>query len=135
MCVCVCVCVCVCIHVRVLKCAIYTHELICTILSHSPLSISLPPSFPPRSTLLQHPFVTEFNERLVRIQMKDQIDIMKRKKISPTEQYSSGEGEGDSLDPPTIKKPGGEMKASWQKYINFCYSSIIYSALSSCCMS
>ena len=55
----------------------------------------------------------------MRIQMKDQIDIMKRKKISPTEQYSSGEGEGDSLDPPTIKKPGGEMKASWQKYINF----------------
>lgn len=51
--------------------------------------------------------MTEFNERVVRIQMKDQIDIMKRKKISPSEQYSSGEGEGDSLDPPTIKKPGG----------------------------
>jgi hypothetical protein len=42
--------------------------------------------------------------------MKDQIDIMKRKKISPSEQYSSGEGEGDSLDPPTIKKPGGKTK-------------------------
>ena len=59
-------------------------------------------------SLSQHPFVTEFNERVVRIQMKDQIDIMKRKKISPSEQYSSGEGEGDSLDPPTIKKPGGK---------------------------
>ena len=56
----------------------------------------------------QHSFVTDFNERVVRIQLKDQIDIMKRKKIAPTEQYSSGEGEGDSLDPPTIKKPGGQ---------------------------
>lgn len=61
---------------------------------------------PTSDELLKHPFVTEFNERVVRIQMKDQIDIMKRKKISPSEQYSSGEGEGDSLDPPTIKKPG-----------------------------
>lgn len=48
--------------------------------------------------------------------MKDQIDIMKRKKISPSEQYSSGEGEGDSLDPPTIKKPGGQLVTgfSWE---------------------
>ena len=52
--------------------------------------------------------MTDFNERVVRIQLKDQIDIMKRKKIALTEQYSSGEGEGDSLDPPTIKKPGGQ---------------------------
>lgn len=64
-------------------------------------------------SLSQHPFVTEFNERVVRIQMKDQIDIMKRKKISPSEQYSSGEGEGDSLDPPTIKKPGGKRNKDY----------------------
>ena len=29
---------------------------------------------------LQHPFVNDFNERQVRIQIKDQIDRMKRKK-------------------------------------------------------
>ncbi len=54
----------------------------------------------------QHPFVTEFNERQVRIQIKDQIDRMKRKKISDENQYRGSDEEGRTLDMPTVKKNG-----------------------------
>ena len=53
---------------------------------------------------LQHPFVTEFNERAVRVQMKDQLDRMKRE-IRYFDDPLSDE-EGGSLDPPTVKKHG-----------------------------
>ena len=65
--------------------------------------MTLPPSLPPS----QHPFVTDFNERSVRIQLKDQIDRMRRKKLTDDYEYSGSDEEGGSLDPPTIKK-GGE---------------------------
>ena len=54
--------------------------------------------------------MTEFNERNVRIQIKDQIDRMKRKKLSDDYEFSGSDEEGSSLDPPTIKKQGaGEI--------------------------
>ena len=65
--------------------------------------------------ILQHPFVTEFTERQVRIQIKDQIDRMKRKKIADEYEYSGSDEEGGSLDPPTVKKHGdGEMQTNFQ---------------------
>ena len=53
----------------------------------------------------QHPFTVEFVERQVRIQIKDQIDRMKRRKVDEYE-YSGSDEEsgGGSLDHPTIKK-------------------------------
>lgn len=60
----------------------------------------------PPSCSAQHPFVTDFNERSVRIQIKEQIDRMKRKKTSDEFDYSGSDEEGGSLDPPTIKKQG-----------------------------
>ena len=54
--------------------------------------------------------MTDFSERQVRIQIKDQIDRMKRKKISDEFEYSGSDEEGGSLDPPTVKKHGdGEL--------------------------
>ncbi len=50
--------------------------------------------------------MTDFNERQVRIQIKDQIDRMKRKKISDEYEYSGSDEEGGSLDLPTVKKHG-----------------------------
>ena len=48
--------------------------------------------------------MNDFNERAVRIQIKDQIDRMKRRKVEDEFYYSgSDEGEG-SLEQPTIKK-------------------------------
>ena len=53
----------------------------------------------------QHPFTVEFVERQVRIQIKDQIDRMKRRKVDEYEYSGSDEGSGGgSLDHPTIKK-------------------------------
>ncbi len=57
------------------------------------------------SLSLQHPFVTEFNERGVRISLREQIDRMKRKKASDDDEYSGSE-EDPSLEQPTIKKHG-----------------------------
>lgn len=54
----------------------------------------------------QHPFVSEFNERLARVQIKDQIDRMKRKKITDEYEWSGSDEGGDSLEQPTIKKGG-----------------------------
>ena len=54
----------------------------------------------------QHPFVTEFNDRSVRISIREQIDRMKRKKTSEDYEYS-GSDEDPSLEQPTIKKHGG----------------------------
>ena len=54
----------------------------------------------------QHPFVTDFSDRQVRIQIKDQIDRMKRKKQLDEYEWSGSEDEGSSLDPPTVKKHG-----------------------------
>lgn len=71
------------------------------LLSFTPYMFSL---FPPS---LQHPFITDFNERSVRLQIKDQIDRMKRKKLTDVYDLSGSDEEGGSLDPPTIKKPGG----------------------------
>ena len=54
----------------------------------------------------QHPFSVEFVERQVRVQIKDQIDRMKRRKVDEYE-YSGSDEEGSgggSLDHPTIKK-------------------------------
>lgn len=51
--------------------------------------------------------MTDFSERQVRIQIKDQIDRMKRKKQSEEYEWSGSEDEGGSLDPPTVKKHGG----------------------------
>ena len=53
----------------------------------------------------QHPFTVEFVERQVRIQIKDQIDRMKRRKVDEYE-YSGSDEEygGGSLYHPTIKK-------------------------------
>lgn len=42
----------------------------------------------------------------MRIQIKDQIDRMKRKKISDEYEYSGSDEEGGSLDPPTVRKQG-----------------------------
>ncbi|XP_065888960.1 serine/threonine-protein kinase mig-15-like isoform X2 [Dysidea avara] len=66
------------------------------------------PQRPTSDNLLRHPFVTEFSERQVRIQIKEQIDRMKRKKASETAGYvySGSEDEGD----PTIA--GGTIKDS-----------------------
>lgn len=58
---------------------------------------------------MQHPLITELNERSVRIQIKDQIDRMKRKKLTEMYDLSGSDEEGGSLDPPTIKKQGGEQ--------------------------
>lgn len=48
--------------------------------------------------------MTEFHERSIRIQIKDQIDRMKFKKQSGDYEYSGSDEEGSSLDPPTIRK-------------------------------
>ena len=45
----------------------------------------------------------------MRIQIKDQIDRMKRKKLTDVYDMSGSDEEGGSLDPPTIRKPGGEF--------------------------
>ena len=58
------------------------------------------------ATHTQHPFVTDFSDRQVRIQIKDQIDRMKRKKQLDEYEWSGSEDEGGSLDPPTVKKHG-----------------------------
>jgi len=55
--------------------------------------------------LIQHPFVTEFNERSVRISIREQIDRMKRKKASDDYEYSGSE-EDPSLEQPTIRRQG-----------------------------
>lgn len=54
---------------------------------------------------MQHPFVTEFNERAVRVQVKDQLDRVKREVRQHFDEPLSDE-EGGSLDPPTVKKHG-----------------------------
>ena len=51
----------------------------------------------------QHPLVNDFPERQVRIQMKEQIDRMKRRKILVDDEFVASD-EGDSLEQPTIKK-------------------------------
>ena len=56
---------------------------------------------------IQHPLITDLNDRSVRIQIKDQIDRMKRKKLTDEYEYSGSDEEGGSLDPPTVKKQGG----------------------------
>ena len=56
--------------------------------------------------LVQHPLITELPERNVRIQIKDQIDRMRRKKLTEEYEYSGSDEEPGSLDPPTIKKQG-----------------------------
>lgn len=61
---------------------------------------------PTSDELLRHPFVTEFNERSVRVSIREQIDRMKRKKASDDYEYSGSE-EDPSLEQPTIKKGGG----------------------------
>lgn len=66
---------------------------------------------PTSDELLRHPFITDFNERQVRIQIKDQIDRMKRKKISDEYEYSGSDEEGGSLDPPTVRKQGDELRS------------------------
>ena len=43
----------------------------------------------------------------MRIQVKDQIDRMRRKKLTDVYDMSGSDEEGGSLDPPTIRKPGG----------------------------
>ena len=43
----------------------------------------------------------------MRIQIKDQIDRMKRKKATDVYDLSGSDEEGGSLEPPTIRKPGG----------------------------
>eukprot|EP00731_Ephydatia_muelleri_P029557 Em0021g80a len=61
---------------------------------------------PTSDELLKHPFSVEFVERQVRVQIKDQIDRMKRRKVDEYE-YSGSDEEGSgggSLDHPTIKK-------------------------------
>ena len=50
--------------------------------------------------------ITDLNERSVRIQMKDQIDRMKRKKLTDVYDMSGSDEEGGSLDPPTVRKNG-----------------------------
>ena len=50
--------------------------------------------------------MTDFSDRQVRIQIKDQIDRMKRKKQLDEYEWSGSEDEGGSLDPPTVKKHG-----------------------------
>ena len=50
--------------------------------------------------------MTDFSDRQVRIQIKDQIDRMKRKKQLDEYEWSGSEDEGSSLDPPTVKKHG-----------------------------
>jgi serine/threonine protein kinase len=64
-----------------------------------------PTKRPTSDELLRHPFVNDFSERQVRIQMKDQIDRMKRKKVVEDDISPglSDEG-GDSLEQPTIRK-------------------------------
>ena len=57
----------------------------------------------------QHPFITELNERSVRIQIKDQIDRMKRKKLTDVYDMSGSDEEGGSLDPPTVRKQGQQV--------------------------
>lgn len=54
--------------------------------------------------MCQHPFVTEFNERSVRVQVRDQLDRVKRE-VRYFDDPLSDE-EGGSLDPPTVKKHG-----------------------------
>ncbi len=54
---------------------------------------------------LQHPFVTEFNERGCRVSLREQIDRMKRKKASDDYEYSGSE-EDPSLEQPTIRRHG-----------------------------
>lgn len=61
---------------------------------------------PTSDELLKHPFSVEFVERQVRVQIKDQIDRMKRRNVDEYE-YSGSDEEGSgggSLDHPTIKK-------------------------------
>ena len=65
------------------------------------------------SPSIQHPFITDFNERQVRIQIKDQIDRMKRKKSSDEYEYSGSDEEGGSLDPPTVRKQGDGQCWAW----------------------
>lgn len=50
--------------------------------------------------------MTEFNERAVRVQVKDQLDRVKRE-VRHFEEPLSDE-EGGSLDPPTVKKHGDD---------------------------
>lgn len=79
-------------------------------LSHAHLVLILPSTptvvhhAPPP---FQHPLITELNERSVRLQFKDQIDRMKRKELTNMYDLSGSDEEGGSMDPPTIKKPGG----------------------------
>ncbi|XP_019864172.1 PREDICTED: misshapen-like kinase 1 [Amphimedon queenslandica] len=71
-----------------------------------------PTKRPTSDELLRHPFVNDFPERQVRIQMKDQIDRMKRKKVMDDHLSSDEEG---SLEQPTIKKGGGDTTGSGGK--------------------
>ena len=48
--------------------------------------------------------MTEFNERSVRVQIRDQLDRMKREVRYIDEPLS--DEEGGSLDPPTVRKQG-----------------------------
>ena len=50
--------------------------------------------------------MTDFSERSARIQIKDQIDRMKRKKVQDEYEWSGSDEGGDSLEQPTIKKGG-----------------------------
>lgn len=63
-----------------------------------------PTKRPTSDELLRHSFVTEFNERSVRVQVRDQLDRVKRE-IRYFDEPLSDE-EGGSLDPPTVKKHG-----------------------------
>ena len=72
----------------------------------------LPPLTPPPA--LQHPLITDLNERSVRIQIKDQIDRMKRKKLTDVYDMSGSDEEGGSLDPPTIRKQGEQWCVFWE---------------------
>ncbi|CAI7997160.1 Misshapen-like kinase 1 [Geodia barretti] len=65
-----------------------------------------PTKRPTSDELLRHPFVTEFNERAVRIQVRDQLDRVKREVQIFDEQLS--DEEGGSLEIPTIKKGGDD---------------------------
>ena len=53
--------------------------------------------------------MTDFSERTARIQIKDQIDRMKRKKVQDEYEWSGSDEGGDSLEQPTIKK-GGQIR-------------------------
>lgn len=51
----------------------------------------------------------------MRIQVKDQIDRMRRKKLTDVYDMSGSDEEGGSLDPPTIRKPGGKAGLEGRK--------------------